>query len=61
MHKEHEEHFAHQYRLRQAETILRLFREENGRDAETTEELGDFVKSRPDLFPPQTQPEDHNG
>lgn len=44
MHKEHEEHFAEQYRLAQANKCLRLFREANGRDARDMKELEAWVK-----------------
>jgi hypothetical protein len=36
---------AHKYRLRQAEEMLRIFQEEHGRPARTTEELTDWLTS----------------
>lgn len=37
---------AHQYRLAQAHAMLRMFREANGRDAVTSEELGNWLNDQ---------------
>ena len=44
MEKEHEEHFANQYRRAHANKLLRLFREATGQDAKTPKDLELWVQ-----------------
>ena len=45
MMKEHEEHFAELYRLAQANKMLRLFAASCGRDAQSSKELAEWIRT----------------